>query len=379
MLLCLTAAGIAALAYFAVGFAVQGIPGMPGHTFLMGRREWDWMGGESFFLRGFNLDTSSASVGVLFQFFGVALAAMIPVGSSAERWRLGACCASTALLAAWTYPLFAHWATGTGWLAQLGFADPGGASWIDGTGGFTALAMAWLLGARRGKFTPQGVPTAMPGHNAVIVVFGCLLTLPGWFGLNIAGAFLFGGAQPAQFLSIAMNTLLAGVSSALGAVLVTRLRFGRPDASLSANGWIAGLVASSADALYVKPAEAILIGFIAGVLIVFSVELLELRMKVDDPAGGISVHTIGGLWGVLAVGIFGRLGGSTAQFLAQLVGIATLLGFVLPSTFTLNWLLNLVLPQRVAAEAERQGTDLFELGAGAYPEFVTHREDYFQR
>ena len=377
MLSCLTVAGIAALAYFAVGFAVQGIAGVPGHAFALGVRRWDWIGGGSFFLRGFNLNTSIASLGVFFQFFGAALAAMIPLGSSAERWRLGACCASTVLLGAWTYPLFAHWATGTGWLAQFAFADPGGASWIHGVGGFTALAMAWLLGPRRGKFTPQSVPTAMPGHNAVIVVFGCLVTLPGWFGLNLAGAFLFGGAQPAQFLSIALNTLLAGISSASGTVLVTRLRFGRPDASLSANAWIAGLVASSASALYIKPAEAILIGFIAGVLIVFSVELLELRMKVDDPAGGISVHAIGGLWGVLAVGIFGRLGGS-AQFLAQLVGVATLLGFVLPLTFTLNWILNIVLPHRVAAEAERQGMDLFELGAGAYPEFVTHREDYFQ-
>lgn len=378
MLSCLTTAGVAALAYFVFGFAVQGITGVPGHTFRLSGRGWEWMGTGSFFLRGVDLNTATASLGVFFQFFGVALASMIPVGSSAERWRLGASCASTVLLGAWTYPLFAHWATGTGWLAQFGFADPGGASWIHGTGGFTALAMVWLLGARRGKFTPQGIPTAMPGHNAVIVVFGCFLTLPGWFGLNIAGTFLFGGAPPAQFLSVALNTLLAAISSALGAVLVTRLRFGRPDASLSANGWVAGLVASSAGALYLKPAEAILIGFIAGVLIVFSVELLELRMKVDDPAGAISVHAVGGLWGVLAVGIFGRLGGST-QFLAQLVGIATLLGFVLPLTFALNWLLNLVLPQRVAAEAERQGTDLFELGAGAYPEFVTHREDYFQR
>lgn len=220
----------------------------------------------------------------------------------------------------------------------------------------------------------------MPGHNAVVVLFGCMLASVGWFGLNCAGALLFGGAQPGQCVLIVVNTFLTAAASGLVALLITRVRFGRPDASLTANGWICGLVASSATALFMKPPEAVIVGLVAGTAVIVAVEIIELRMKVDDPAGAIAVHSIGGVWGILAVGIFGQfLPGHDGQFLAQLVGAATLLGFILPLTYCLNWLLNRVLPLRVGPEAERQGIDLFELGAGAYPEFVTHRDDFIVR
>jgi Amt family ammonium transporter len=317
--------------------------------------------------------TKSSGVALLLELFSVGIAAAIPLAAGAERWRLAASCASTALLAGWTYPLFARWVWSGGWLAQLGFIDAGGASWIHGVGGLTALTIAWIVGPRRGKFSPDGVPAAMPGHNGVIVLLGCMLALPGWIGLNAAGATLFANGA-ADAVLIAMNTVVGASAGAIAALATTRLRFGKPDASLAANGWISGLVASSGACAVVKPIEAILIGGIAGLLVIFAIETIELRMKVDDPAGAISVHAVGGMWGVLAAGIFGP-----GPLLPQLIGIATLIGCVLPMSYALNWLLDRVLRQRVAAEGERQGMDLFELGAGAYPDFVTHREDLFRR
>jgi Amt family ammonium transporter len=209
----------------------------------------------------------------------------------------------------------------------------------------------------------------MPGHNAALVLFGCLLTLVGWFGLTI-------GQDPTMLVLAAINTVLAAAAGAIAALVGTRVRFGKPDASLTANGWVAGLVAISASAPYVKPVSAMLIGFVAGGAIVFAIEIVELRMGVDDPAGAISVHAVGGTWGLLAVSIFAD---GRGPFLAQALGIATLIGFVLPVSYGLNWLMNRFVPYRVSASGERQGMDLFELGAGAYPEFVTQREDFMRR
>ena len=151
---------------------------------------------------------------------------------------------------------------------------------------------------------------------------------------------------------------------------------------ITANGWVSGLVASSAGCAFISPASAVLIGLVAGALIAFSVELFELRFGVDDPGGAISVHALGGLWGLIAVAVLGNFPSGLlheeGQGLAQLVGIATLLGFVLPLTYGLNLALNFVVRHRVAPEGERQGMDLYELGAGAYPEFMTHTEEFTQ-
>lgn len=163
-------------------------------------------------------------------------------------------------------------------------------------------------------------------------------------------------------------------------MVVTRIRFGRPDASLSANGWIAGLVASSAAAPFLKPAAAMIVGGVAGILVPFVADALEFRLVVDDPGGAVSVHAVGGLWGVLSVALLSDAGGERGdQWVAQLLGIATLLGFVLPLTYGLNWLLNRFYRQRVEREGELQGLDLFELGAGAYPEFDIHGDDLLPR
>ncbi len=398
--LCILA--VAAGVYFLCGFAWQGYIGRPAHVFTVAGSKWSWIADEPFFFRGLELDSSPASLAAWLEMLSVGLAALIPLGAGADRWRLGACCASTALLAGWTYPLFAHWVWGGGWLAQLGvnyglghgFVDGGGSA-IQALGGLTALAITWILGPRRGKYSLEGMPTGIPGHNAVFVLFGCLLALVGWLGLNSAGAILFTGAEPGRAVLIAVNTTLAAASASLMAAGITRTRWGKPDASLSANGWVGGLVASSAACAFIIPATAVVIGLIAGALVTLAVEWFELRLAVDDPGGAISVHAVGGIWGVLALGLFAHIpgrvlntvsgplrgsgSGDSGQWLAQLVGVATLLGFVLPLTYCLNSLLNRFYPQRVAVEGEQQGMDLYELGAGAYPEFLTNPEEFTRR
>jgi len=383
MLSTLCAVAVAAGAYFACGFAIGGYAGGSMHAISIAGKEWNWLAGEKLFFRGLALDVSPASLAALLQLFGVGLAAAIPLGSVVDRWRLGASAAAAALLGGCVYPLFAHWSWGGGWLAQLGanyslgrgFLDCGGAGSIQAVGGLNALAMLWILGPRRGKYSVEGMPMALPGHNTILVLFGCLLALPGWVGLNSAGAILFAGAGCARVPLIAVNTMLSASASALTCLLITRIRFGKPDASLVANGWFGGLVASCAGCAFLTPLAASLIGVVAGALVTFSIQWLEL-ISVDDTSGAFPVHGLCGLWSLLAAGVFARVPGAPAgQWLAQVVGAATLLGFVLPLSYGLNLLLDRVLPQRVPPEGERQGMDLHELGAGAYPEFVTYTED----
>jgi len=385
MMSSLCVVGVSALFYVAVGFSWQGVVGRSGHSILMGARPWNWIAAEPFLLRGLRLDLSTESLVVLLQMFSVGLAAIIPLSAGSDRWRLGAACASSALLAGWTYPLFAHWVWGGGWLSQLGancglgrgLVDGGGASTIQAVGGLTALSITWILGPRRGKFSNDGIPAAIPGHNAILVLAGCFAAWIGWIALNSAGALLFAGVMNQKLVLITINTTLSAVASGLTTAIVTRVRFGRPDASLTANGWIGGLVVSSAAAAFLKPAAAILIGTISGALIFFIIDLLESRLATDDPGGAVSVHAVGGILGLLAVCVSDAQ--QSGQFLAQLAGVSTLLGFVLPLTYGLNWLLNKIYPQRVDQEGERQGMDLYELGAGAYPEFVVHSDEFSQR
>jgi Amt family ammonium transporter len=375
LLASLCAVAVAMLVFTIVGFSIAGF-GSQGHAIAAVGRTWNWLGDGRLFARSVNFEDPASALVLLLQIFSVGFVALIPVGSGAERWRIAAVCASTAVLAGFVYPLFTHWAY-LGWLKDLGFTDAGGAGSIQCVGGITALCVAWILGARQGKFTSEGIPTAMPGHNAALVLFGCMLSLVGWLGFNTATAALLLQGHLTSMPLAAINTVLAAAGGAVAALVGTRVRFGKPDASLTANGWVAGLVAISASAPYVKPAAAILIGLVVGGAVVFAIEIIEVRMHVDDPAGAISVHAVGGIWGLLALSIFGE--GDRGSFLAQALGVATLIGLILPLSYALNLLLNRFIPFRVEPSGERQGMDLFELGAGAYPEFVTHREDYMRR
>ncbi len=362
---------------------------------------WDWLGAEPLLARGVHFDgganatannaTTNIAIGLVlcFEMFAVAIAAIIPIGAGTDRWRLLAFLASTTLFGAITWPLFAHWAWGGGWLSRVGttfklgagFIDAGGSAAIHVVGGLTALSLAWILGARKGKYAGDGTATAIPGHNIVMVLVGCILALVGWLGVNSAGSLLFYGAGAARMPGIVVNTVLGASAAALAALGMTRWRFGKPDASLIANGWVAGLVAGSAGCAFVAPEAAIGTGLMAGVLVVFSVDVLEQRLLIDDPGGAISVHAVCGVWGVLAAGLFvGTPAGMRgAQVLAQVVGIAALLGFILPLTYGLNALLNRVVPQRVDRDGDWHGMDIRELGAGAYPEFVVHNDEFVPR
>jgi ammonium transporter, Amt family len=389
------ALAVTSIVFVMLGFAWSGFAGGAVHSFLLGSVRWDWLGAEPLLARGVHFDggpgAANIAVGLVlcFEMFAVAIAAIIPIGAGTDRWRLTAFLASTAIFAAITWPLFAHWAWGGGWLARLGptfklgagFVDAGGSAAIHTVGGLTALSLAWILGARKGKYAGDGTATAIPGHNIVVVLVGCIFALVGWLGVNSAGSMLFYGAGAGRMAGIIVNTTLAASTAALAALAMTRLRFGKPDASLIANGWVAGLVSGSAGCAFVPPGAAIGIGLVAGILVVFSVDLLEQRLLIDDPSGAISVHGVCGLWGVLAAGFFVTtpLGMRGPQILAQVVGIAALLGFILPLTYGLNWLLNRLVPQRVDRDGDWHGMDVRELGAGAYPEFVVHNDEFVPR
>jgi ammonium transporter, Amt family len=386
---------VAVLVYFFWGQSWQGFTGEPQHVVILGGKGWSWLANGSLFLRHLPLAGSPASLAALLGLVTAGVVALIPLGSGADRWRLVAACISAALLAGFAFPLFAHWAWGGGWLAQLGanyglgqgFIDAGGSGAIAAVGGFSAVAVAWILGPRQGKFTLDGMPAAIPGHNAIFVLFGCLLALLGWWGLNAAGALLYTAVPPGRVVLVIVNTTLSAAAAAITAAVITSVRFGRPDASLTANGWTGGLVASSAACPFVAPLASVAIGIVAGALVALSVEWIELRLSVDDPGGSISAFALSGVWGLISVSIFARVpagtfepgemvAGQSGQWLAQFIGIATLIGFVFPLVYGSNWLLNRFVPMRVAPEGERQGLDLYELGAGAYPETVTHGDEF---
>jgi Amt family ammonium transporter len=377
---CLGIVAVAAIVFAAVGAAFTGSPEGAGHSFLLAGKNWNWLGAGPWLLGGLNSDPPRSQLALLFEFLSVALTALIPWGSGAERLRLTVGCAVAALLSALVFPLMAHWIWGGGWLQQLGvnfglgagFLDGGGAATVHMLGGLSALAVVWIAGPRKGKFPKEGLATAMPGHNAVHVLFGCLLALVGWMAWNVAGAILWLHAPNSALAGTAVNTLLSASAALVATITVTRIRFGKPDASICANGWLAGLVASSAGAGLISPPAALLVGLVAGLVTPLLVELLELALSFDDPSGAIAVHAGGGLWGVVAVGLFAPQAG---QLLAQLVGIAALLGLALPLIYLLFRMLDRVLPFRVNEEGKRLGMDLHELGGSAYPEFVIHRDE----
>lgn len=380
----LAMAAVAVIFFALLGSAFAGaLPGGAGHMLTLAGKPWNLAGAGPLFGAGLATAPLQAQLTFLFEVVAVALCVLLPWGSGADRVNLFAGIAIAALLAVVYFPLAAHWNWGAGWLAQLGvnfglgagFLDAGGAATIHVLGGLAALCVVWIAGPRRGKFPKEGFSTAMPGHNTVYVLFGCLLALMGWQAFNAAGALLWLHAPLTALPQTALNTMLSASAALAATFAVTRARFGKPDASLCANGWMAGLVASSATAAVVAPLAALFVGLVAGTATPLLVELFELALSIDDPSGAIGVHAISGIWGLLAAGIFG---GTSGQFVAQLVGIATLLGVFLPSLYFVFLLLNRYLPFRVDADGERMGLDLHELGGGAYPEFVIHRDDSYR-
>ena len=400
--------GCGLLAYWLIGFAIQ-MGGSAGngnlgglqalnseHTLSLFGTTWGIFGQTGMFLAGRTYDVGVMVI-FLFQMVFMDTALTIVTGACAERWKFLTFAVSSVLMGAFTYPLFANWAWGGGWLAQLGsnlglgkgYSDFAGSGVVHAVGGLTALAVAIIIGPRIGKFNRDGSANVILGHDISAVLIGCFILAFGWFGFNPGSTFGASGAGCLRIGSVAVNTMLAGCTGTFGALLYMWFMKGKPDASMSANGLLAGLVAITAPSGFVNPIGSAIIGFIAGVLVCLSVAFVETKLKVDDPVGAISVHGTCGLWGVISVGLFadgtsnyggswngvtgsvtGLFYGDASQLVAQLVGVATLVGFVFSFSFVLNWILEIVLGHRVSAETELAGLDLPEMGQLGYPEFV---------
>jgi ammonium transporter, Amt family len=373
---------VAIIGFAAVGSVFAASPHSTAAT--VAGKSWDWLGLNPWLLGRSHAGSPIDQLRLLFEFLAVGMVGLIPWGAGSDRLRLSSGGLIAGMLSIVFFPLAAHWIW-SGWLAQLGvnfglasgFLDPAGAGAIHALGGIAALAVLWIIGPRKGKFPREGLATAMPAHNTVYVLFGCLLALVGWLAFNETGALLWLQAPSASLplIGTAVNTLLAATGAVLATLTVTRYRFGKPDASLCANGWLAGLVTSSACAAVVSPLAALFTGVVAGIFTPLLVEVLELAVSIDDPTGAIAVHGAGGLWGLFAAGIFAPQHG---EFLAQMVGIATLLGVFLPLVYGLFALSNRLMPFHADPDGERLGMDLHELGGAAYPEFVIHRDDLYR-
>ncbi|MBD1874192.1 ammonium transporter [Nodosilinea sp. FACHB-131] len=317
-----------------------------------------------------------------FQLAFAGTAATIVSGAVAERIKFLAFFIFSLLLVGLLYPITGHWVWGDGMLANLGFYDFAGSTVVHTVGGWAALIGAILLGPRLGRF--QARPVAMPGHNLSISALGCLILWLGWFGFNPGSTM---AADPLPISHIVVTTNIAGALGGLAATVTSWIYLSKPDLSMIINGVLAGLVSVTASCAYVNLGSAALIGLVGGVIVVFSVTLLD-SLKIDDPVGAVSVHLVCGTWGTVALGLFSVgpgsyswygegdgplaglfMGGGIQQLLVQLLGIAAVGAFTV--TFSLLcWLtLRATVGIRVSEAEEIQGLDLGEHAMEAYPEF----------
>ncbi len=300
----------------------------------------------------------------LFQGMFAATAATIVSGAVAERVKLGSFMFFTIFYVGLVYPITGSWKWGGGWLDDLGFYDFAGSTLVHSVGGWAALIAVWLLGARIGKFKKDGTIGAIPGHNIPLATAGVFILWLGWFGFN-GGSVL--SADPGKTSLVLVTTCLAAASGGLAAFLVSLLRHKQFDLSMFLNGLLGGLVGITAGADLMSVSDAIIIGSIAGTLIVLGVGFID-RLKLDDPVGAIAVHLICGIWGTLAVGIFGELAG-WAQLGKQSIGIVAIGIFCVTFAFIILIILKKTVGIRVSEEEEQEGLDIHEHGMDAYPDF----------
>ena len=301
----------------------------------------------------------------LFQGMFAATAATIVSGAVAERIKIGSFMIFVVLYVGLIYPIAGSWKWGGGFLQTLEtpFYDFAGSTLVHSVGGWAALVAVWLLGARIGKFK-NGKAQAIPGHSIPLATGGVLILWLGWFGFN-GGSVL--SADPGLTSLTLVTTCLAAAAGGVVAFLVSTAMYKNLDLTMFLNGILGGLVGITAGADQMSPTDAILIGGIAGAIIVFAVNLID-KIKLDDPVGAIAVHLICGIWGTLAVGIFGSLAGP-AQFLSQLIGVASYAAICISSTFIILFTLKKTIGIRVSEREELEGLDVHEHGMDAYPDF----------
>tara|TARA_R110002110_G_scaffold87806_8_gene228568 strand:- start:634 stop:1986 length:1353 start_codon:yes stop_codon:yes gene_type:complete len=310
-------------------------------------------------------DSSYASMSDwFFQMVFVATAASIVSGTLAERIKVWPFLIFVVILSAIIYPIQGSWVWGAGWLSEMGFSDFAGSTLVHSTGGWAALAGAIVLGARKGKFGANGQVNPMPGANLPLATLGTFILWFGWFGFNGGSQLALGSAADAAAIAIVyVNTNLAAASGVVVAMVLTQLMFKKMDLTLCLNGAIGGLVAITAGPDLQQHAYAMLIGGIGGALVVFAVPLID-KLKIDDVVGAISAHLVCGIWGTLAVGIFG-----SGSIVTQFIGIVAIGAFVFVSSLIIWMILKATIGIRVEEEAEMDGLDKSELGMEAYPEF----------
>src|SRR5499426_4258975 len=335
-----------------------------GHTFGL-------FGAKGFFLTGVGYDTAVFAL-FLFQMVFMDTTATIPTGAMAERWKYSAFVVYGLLVGSVIYPVYGNWVWGGGWLATLGanfgighgHVDFAGSSVVHLTGGVLAFVGALIIGPRIGKYKKDGSTNVIPAHSIPMAMIGTFILAFGWFGFN-AGSTLAG--TDLRIAVIATNTMLAGAAGAFTAMLYVWLRYGKPDPSMLANGMLAGLVAITAPCAFVNSVSAVLIGGIAGILVVLSVFFVEGKLKIDDPVGAVSVHGTCGAWGVLSLGLFadgvygdgwngvqgavrGLFYGDAKQFLAEVIGTVTCFVFVFTSFYVFFKVCDKLFGIRVSAE-----------------------------
>jgi ammonium transporter, Amt family len=346
-------------------------------------------GTKGFFLTLANYTPAVATM-FLFQMCFMDTTVTIPTGALAERWKFISFVLLSLVISAVIYPIYANWVWGCGWLSALGtnfklghgHVDFAGSSVVHMTGGVIAFVAAKMLGPRIGKFNSKGVPSPIPGHNIPFALLGTFILAFGWFGFN-AGSSLAG--TDTRIAVAATNTMLASAAGACAAAAFVWIRFGKPDPTWLANGMLAGLVAITAPCAFVGAPHAVLIGAIAGVLVVLSATFVENKLKIDDPVGATSVHGVCGAWGILSLGLFangtygdglngvagkvtGLFYGDPGQFLAECIGILTNIAWVGATTGLFFFVIGKLVGNRVSREDEIAGLDIPEMGLLAYPD-----------
>ncbi|MDD5069527.1 MAG: ammonium transporter [Candidatus Omnitrophica bacterium] len=359
---------VGSIAYWAVGFAVMFGTSVFG---LFGRS-------------GFFLSTGDPTTGEglwqfafwIFQAVFAATAATIVSGAMAERTKFSSYLTYSVFITAVIYPVVGHWIWGGGWLSAKGMIDFAGSTVVHSVGGWAALIGAILLGPRLGKYNKDGSSNAIRSHNIPLASLGVFILWFGWFGFNP------GSTTAGTNLSIAViavTTNLAAAAGAIAAMATVWVQFGKPDTSMAMNGALAGLVAVTAGCANVSPLSAILIGAIAGIIVVFSVEFIDKVLRIDDPVGAISVHGVCGAWGTLAVGLFAQepyggtnglfFGGGFSQLFIQIQGVVAVFLWVALTALILFGSIKRVIGLRVSKEDELKGLDISEHGMESYAGF----------